>query len=65
MATLGPALARRSVVVMFEPSATGLGVLVLVKTRSAPSGNTNRFTEPELLPGFGSVEVVLMLAVLV
>ena len=65
VALRGPLLATTMVEVMFEPSATGLGVLVLDKRRSAPSRSTATVAEPLLLLLMGSGVALLMVAVLV
>ncbi len=65
VAVCGPSLRTLIVDVMFEPTFTGLGDLVLVSRRSAPSGRTFTVTEPLLLVLTGSALLAVMLAVLV
>ena len=65
VARRGPPLVTTMVEVRFEPRATGLGVLVLARRRSAPSGSTSTPAEPVLLPGAGSAVLLAMVAVLV
>ena len=65
VATRGPPLVTTMVDTMSDPSATGLGVLVLDRRRSAPSGRTDTFTDPLLLPASPSGVSLAMLAVLV
>ena len=65
VARRGPLLATKSSLVISEPTATGLGVLLFSPRRSAPSRRTVTDTLPLLLPVFGSLDVAVMLAVLV
>ncbi|MDH4392255.1 MAG: hypothetical protein QE285_12645 [Aquabacterium sp.] len=65
VATRGPPLVTVMVDTMSDPNATGLGVLVLDRRRSAPSGRTATFTDPLLLPVLPSGVSLRMLAVLV
>ena len=48
-----------------EPCATGFGDFDLASRRSAPSGRMTKVTARVLLPGAGSLSVVVMVAVLV
>ena len=65
VAPRGPLLVTTMVETMFEPSATGLGVLVLLMRRSAPSRRTAMATAPLLLLVTGSGVALLMVALLV
>lgn len=65
MALRGPPLVTVMVETMFEPSATGFGVLLLARRRSAPSGRTCSVTAPPSLPASPSGVSLVMAAVLV
>ena len=65
MARRGPPLVTVMVEVTCEPCATGFGDFDLARRRSAPSGRMSKVTPLLLLPVFGSLSVVVIVAVLV
>ena len=65
VAERGPPLLTTMVETMFDPRATGFGLLVLDSRRSAPSRRTVTATDPLLLLLIGSGVALLMLALLV